>query len=174
MKQITNKEELYTYLDDVINQSKNIFKNLIKIKEHNMQEENLENEKLLLLREQNGTIKKYETYISSLQNTLNIIRQEILRLISKIDNFNSITLHNQEITLLNKNLNCMFSFIQNGFIQLKNDNKELKLSQQTQINQQVSIQHSIEEIKKLNLLMKSEVNEIKNKKINFNPVIEQI
>lgn len=165
MKLITNKEELYTYFDDVIIQSKNIFENLVKIKEHNIQEENLENEKLSLLREQNRTIPKYETYILSLQNKLNLIRQENLRLISKIDNFNSITLHNQEITLLNKNLNDMFSFIQNEFIQLKNDNKEFKLSQQTQINQQVSIQHSIEEIKKLNLLMKSEVNEIKIKKL---------
>ena len=106
-----------------------------------------------MLREQNRIIKKYETYILSLQNKLNLIKQENLRLISKFDNFNSITLYNQEITLLNKNLNDMFSFIQNEFIQLKNDNKELKLSQQTQINQQVSIQHSIEEIKKLNLLM---------------------
>ena len=68
----------------------------------------------------------------------------------------------------------MFSFIQNEFIQLKNDNKQLKLSHQTQINEQISIQHNIEEIKKLNLLMKSEINEIKNKKINLNPIIEQI
>ena len=43
MKRITNKQELSTYFDYVIIQSKIIFENLLKIKEQNIQEEDLEN-----------------------------------------------------------------------------------------------------------------------------------